>query len=56
MRILTQVGHPAHVHFFKHFVWDMEKRGHKILICATNKDVALSLLDAFGLTDEQDGG
>ncbi|MBA7643508.1 hypothetical protein ES703_51239 [subsurface metagenome] len=42
-----KIGHPAHVHFFKHFVWNMERRGHEILICATDKDVALRLLDAY---------
>ncbi|MBA7472572.1 hypothetical protein ES707_07903 [subsurface metagenome] len=47
MRILVKIGHPAHVHFFKHFVWNMERRGHEILICATDKDVALRLLDAY---------
>jgi predicted glycosyltransferase len=49
MRILVDIGHPAHVHFFKHFVWEMEKKGHEILIAAKDKEVSLQLLDAYGL-------
>ena len=48
MRIIIDILHPAHVHFFKNFVWEMEKRGHKILITARDKDITLRLLDAYG--------
>lgn len=48
MRLLVNIGHPAHVHFFKHFIWNMQKKGHEILICATDKDVALRLLNGYG--------
>ena len=24
-KILVDIGHPAHVHFFKNFIWEMEK-------------------------------
>ncbi|MCJ7635676.1 DUF354 domain-containing protein [Candidatus Bathyarchaeota archaeon] len=48
MRILVKMGHPADVHFFKHFVWNMDTRGHQVLICAADKDVTLRLLDAYG--------
>jgi len=45
----VDVGHPADVHFFKHFVWEMQKKGHDFLITAKDKDVSLNLLDAYGL-------
>lgn len=48
MRIVVDVGHPAHVHLFKNFIWEMKQRGHKILITATKKDVSLKLLDNHG--------
>ena len=48
MRIVVDIGHPAHVHLFKNFVWEMEKRGHEILITASKKEVSLRLLDAYG--------
>jgi hypothetical protein len=28
MNILVDIGHPAHMHFFKNFLWDMQKKGH----------------------------
>jgi uncharacterized protein len=49
MRILVDIGHPAHVHFFKNFIWEMEKRRHEILVTAREKDVALRLLEAYGI-------
>jgi predicted glycosyltransferase len=48
MKIVVDIGHPAHVHLFKNFVWEMEKRGHKILITASKKEVSIQLLDAYG--------
>jgi predicted glycosyltransferase len=48
MRIVVDIGHPAHVHLFKNFVWEMENRGHEILITASKKEVSLRLLDAYG--------
>lgn len=55
MRILVTIHHPAHVHFFKHFIWNMEKKGHQVLTCATDKDIVLNLLDAYGFRYEKIG-
>lgn len=49
MRIIVDIGHPAHVHFFKNFIWEMRRRGHEILITASKKEVALDLLKAYDL-------
>ena len=49
MRIVVDINHPAHVHTLKNFITEMEKKGHNILITATKKDVALDLLDRYGL-------
>jgi predicted glycosyltransferase len=49
LRIAVDIGHPAQVHFWKNFVWEMEKRGHQIFISASDKDVATKLLKAYGL-------
>ena len=46
MKIVVDINHPGHVHFFKNFIWEMEKRGHKILITVKEKDVTLKLLDS----------
>ncbi len=49
MNIVVDINHPAHVHFFKNFIPSMEKRGHKILITASLKDINLKLLDIYKL-------
>ncbi len=49
MKIVVDINHPAHVHYFKNFIWEMEKRGHEILITASHKDVATELLQISGL-------
>ena len=49
MNILFEVNHPAHVHFFKNIIWNLENKGHEILIEARDKDVTLSLLEAYKL-------
>ncbi len=50
MRIVVDINHPAHVHYFKNFIWEMERRGHEILITASEKDLAYTLLDNYGLS------
>jgi predicted glycosyltransferase len=52
MRILIDVLHPAHVHFFRNFHDEMVERGHELCITARAKDRSLDLLDQFGLAYE----
>ncbi len=49
MRVVVDINHPGHVHYFKNFIWEMEQRGHEILITASHKDVATQLLQLYGL-------
>lgn len=49
MRILFDMGHPAHVHFFKNTIWELEKKGHEVKVTAREKDVTLQLLEAYGI-------
>ncbi len=49
MRVLIDILHPAHVHFFRCFIGEMRGRGHEIKILSRHKDVAVDLLDAYGL-------
>lgn len=49
MNILVDINHPAHVHYFKNFIKEMEKRGHKILITATEKEMTYELLKTYQL-------
>lgn len=48
MNIIVDINHPAHVHYFKNFVWEMQKRGHKVLITASEKEISYKLLDIYG--------
>jgi len=50
MKIVVDINHPAHVHFFKNFIWEMEKRGHQVVITASKKDLAYTLLQKYGFT------
>ncbi len=49
MRILIDIGHPAHVHYFKNFIWNMKDKGHLVHIVSRDKEVAFSLLDYYML-------
>lgn len=49
MRILIDILHPAHAHFFRHFHDEMAGRGHELCITARAKDRSLDLLSRFGL-------
>lgn len=48
MKFLVDFLHPAHVHFFRGFIREMESRGHRFLLTARDKDIALQLLDLYG--------
>jgi len=49
MKILFDIAHPAHVHFFRHIVADLNRRGHDTWILSRHKEVTTSLLDQFGM-------
>jgi predicted glycosyltransferase len=49
MRILFEITHPKHVHFFRNAVKELQTRGHVVAITAREKDVTLNLLKAYGL-------
>lgn len=48
MRILIDIGHPAHVHVLKHFAHEMEKRGHFLLFTCRQKEFIIQLLEDEG--------
>jgi predicted glycosyltransferase len=49
MRILVDITHPMHVHFFRHAIERWRAGGHEVRITSRDKDVTLALLDEFGL-------
>lgn len=52
MRILIDVLHPAHVHFFRHFRTSMLERGHEVVVTARDKDLTLPLLGSLEIPAE----
>ena len=50
MSVLVDIVHPAHVHFYKHIVWELERRGVRTTIVARDKDVTCQLLDNYGFS------
>ncbi len=57
MRILIDIGHPAHVHYFKNFIKIMKKEGHKFLIVARDRGIIKDLLqkNKFDFVDRGKG-
>lgn len=48
MKIVFNIGHPAHVHQFKNLIWDLEERGHECKITTVDKEVSVYLLNVYG--------
>ncbi|HHM04949.1 MAG TPA: DUF354 domain-containing protein [Gammaproteobacteria bacterium] len=52
MNVLVDIGHPAHVHFFRHPLRLLRERGHRLLITSRDKEMALTLLDDLGFAHQ----
>jgi uncharacterized protein len=48
MKVIVDIGHPAHVHLFRNFATEMEKKGHKVLFTARDKEFEIRLLSHYG--------
>lgn len=49
MKILFQLGHPAHFHLFKNVIFNLKEKGHQISILIKRKDILEYLLDKHQL-------
>ena len=49
MSVLISIQHPAHVHFFKNIIRELEKIGVDIHVVARDKDIALKLLEKYNI-------
>lgn len=56
MRILVDIGHPAHVYIFKNIALEMQKKGHSFLFTVRAGENEDYLLRRFGLTYIKIGG
>lgn len=50
LKILIDIGHPAHVHLFKHFAHQMIYKGHDVLFCVRDKEFEIALLEHDGFS------
>lgn len=49
MKILIDIGHPAHVHLFKNFIKIMKKKGHKVFVTAKDDESIKVLLKGYNI-------
>ena len=49
MNILIDILHPAHVHFFRNFIFKAKSRGHKVVVTTRNKEITNALLKRYGI-------
>ena len=47
MKIFIDIGHPAHVHYFRNFIKIMESRGHEFFVTARDRKYVFELLNAY---------
>jgi predicted glycosyltransferase len=52
MRYIITIQHPAHVHFFRHAIRELEAEGHEVRVFARDKEVAVDLLRAYDIDHE----
>ena len=41
LKIFVDIGHPAHVHYFRNFIKLMQDKGHEFFVSARDKEVSL---------------
>jgi predicted glycosyltransferase len=49
MRILVEVTHPAHVHFFRNAIGIWKSHGHEVAVTARDKEIVIELLNLYGI-------
>ncbi len=47
MNILIDIGHPAHVHLYRNFIAEMERRGHRLWVTVKNISSSKELLQLY---------
>jgi len=48
MRLLIDIGHPAHVHYFRHLAKIFIEKGSEVLFTTRDKEVTIQLLEHYG--------
>lgn len=53
MKILFDINHPAHVHFFRNPIKLLIDRGHEVMVTSRDKEMALDLLEELGIPNRK---
>jgi uncharacterized protein len=56
MKILVDIGHPAHVHYYKNLLMLLKDRSHSYLVVARERDVVFELLAQYKIKYYNRGG
>ena len=49
MKIIVDLCHPAHIHFFKYLIGKLREEGHQVLITTRDKEMLIPLLKSYHL-------
>lgn len=49
MKVLIDIGHPGHVHYFRNLWKNLSVRNHKFLVIARDREVIVQLLTRYGM-------
>ncbi len=47
MKIVFDLGHPAHVHYFRNIIQYLKSKNHQVIVFARDKEVTHQLLEAY---------
>ena len=50
MKVLFDIGHPGHVHYFRFAIKELQEKGHKVIVTARQRDIIFSLLDFYKIS------
>lgn len=49
LKILIDIGHPAHVHLFRNFIFEIKKKGHKVIVTIKDIPIVKKLLKLYSI-------
>ena len=52
MRLIFDLGHPAHVHLFRNLIKRLELNRDSYFVASRDKDVTIRLCDAYGIPNK----
>ena len=53
MKVLIDINHPAHVHFFRNPIRLMIDQGHEVMVTSRDKEMAIDLLEDLGIPNRK---